>query len=313
MARRGRATAESLEQEVADLGPAESTFTDPLRAERPERDAPDAPEGVPPPSGPPLEPPPDEGGGEEAFDAKREFTALRQEHELQRRRNDLLERELLLARSGQPAAGVQGAPSAAAALQGQPAIDPILQEGMDILNVTEDDLVQVFSGGAQGAQLVSRALQTVYLLAVNATERRLLGWYQNDQGRRSTEAQVAQRSQEMHTAFWTNYPELQEHEIVVQHFAAEVAREQQQSPRFDWDSAQREVATRTVNFLRQRYNVALAVGGQSPAMAPPRQTFAPTLQSRLRPATGEMGGGRIRNTTPSTQQQLVNEILDLGR
>jgi hypothetical protein len=118
----------------------------------------------------------------------------------------------------------------------------------------------------------------------------------------------------MHSAFWTAFPELADHEVIVQHYAAQVAAEQAQAPRFDWESAQREVAARTVNHLRQVYNVnvslgAAGYGATGNGYAAPR----PTLQSRLRPAFGEMGTGAARPGNPSAQTQLTAEILDLAR
>jgi hypothetical protein len=201
---------------------------------------------------------------------------------------------------------------------GQAQIDPTLQEGLDILQVTEDDLAQVFTGGEQGAQIVTRALQAVYLLAVNATERRLINYYNQDQTQRSTQNHIATRAQQMHTAFWESYPELAQHEIIVQHYAAQVAREQAESPRFDWESAQHEVARRTMLHLQQQYNVNVVAsaggvpGAVSPSALPPAGP-RPTLQSRLRPVVGEMGGGQSRTNGSGPQRSaLTSEILELG-
>lgn len=312
MARRGGAAAaedtgggSALTNEVESLGPSESTFTDPLRAERPE------PEEPPPPPAPPPSPAPDEPGrgggtvaaplGAPAFDARSEIERLRGELSVAHQRQQLFERELQFR--------ALAAAQQAQAAQPQAQIDPTLQEVIDILQVSEDDLVEVFQGGAKGAQIVTRALQATALLAVQAAEKRLVAYYQRDQGQRQQAQVVEQRAGQMHQAFWSNYPELADHEIVVQHFAAQVAAEQAQSPRFDWQSAQQEVASRTVQYLRQAYNVniAPATGGY----AAPRAN--PTLQSRLRPAFGEMGGGQARNGTPSAQNALTAEILDLGR
>jgi hypothetical protein len=316
MGRRGTAAAEatsgsSLADEVADLGPSGNTFTDPLRAETPERDAPDVPPSAPP-SAPPGSPspdvPPDDvgGGGAEgaAFDPQ-EFRRLREELTIQQRRSDLLEREIMLRNAQQAQAAQPAVPSATA----QPKVDPILQECIDILQVTEDDLIEVFTGGAKAAQIVSRALQTACLLAVNAAERRLLGYYAQDQQNRSQTQLVENRAQQMHEAFWGNYPELQPYQELVNYFAGQVAAEQAHTPRFDWNSAQAEVARRTIERLNTGYGQRVAVASGVGAARP-----APTLQSRLRPAFGEMGGGISRaGITPSAQQALTNEILDLGR
>jgi hypothetical protein len=197
----------------------------------------------------------------------------------------------------------------AAAQQPQQQVDPTLQNVLDILQVSEDDLVEVFQGGAKGAQIVTRALQATALLAIDAAEKRLVAFYQRDQGARQQSQTIEQRAGQMQDAFWSNYPELADHQIVVQHFAAQVAAEQAQSPRFDWQTAQQEVANRTVGYLRQAYNVSIAPTTNGGYAAP-----RPTLQSRLRPAFGEMGGGGARNNgTPTMQNQLTAEILDLGR
>ncbi len=215
-------------------------------------------------------------------------------------------------------AGAQ--PVATSAPAGEPQVDPTLQEGLDILQVTEDDLVQVFQGGQQGAQIVSRALQAVYLLAVNAAERRLIQYYQSDQGSRAQVQAIEMRAQQMHDTFWESYPDLQPHELIVQHYASQVAREQQQSPRFDWDSAQREVARRTMQHLQGTYGVSFPAPGTQPLAAAggyapqPGSMQRPTLQSRIRPVVGEMGGGAGRAAMNGTQRSnLTSEILDLGR
>src|SRR5262245_29831358 len=231
MARRGTATAEagsgSVADEVADLAPSSSTFTDPVRAETPEDDAPSVPPSAPPAPQPPPAGPPDEGEGgadARAFDARGEIERLRGELGAAVQRSMLFERELALRAAAAQAAMPQPE---------QPKVDPILQEVIDILQVSEDDLIEVFSGGPKAAAIVSQALQTTALLAVNAAEKRLMQYYQRDQHARTTQSTIESRSQQMHDAFWTNYPELADHEIVVQHFAAQVAAEQQQSPRFD--------------------------------------------------------------------------------
>jgi hypothetical protein len=317
MARRGGAdnAAQSLRDEIRDIGPppedtpSSSTFADPLRADT----APDeGPSSAPsrsaptPPSPAPTVPTP-EGAGEESFDARGEVTRLRDELRQRDQRDALFQREMALRLAG---AVPQQAPS------GQAQIDPTLQEGLDILQVTEDDLAQVFQGGPQAAQVVSRALQAVYLLAVNATEKRLITYYSQDQGARSQQQYIASRAQQMQSAFWEAYPDLQSHQVIVQHFAAEVANEQAQSPRFDWESAQREVARRTMLHLRQQYNVDFAsqggVSGASSGPLPPAGP-RPTLQSRIRPVVGEMGGGSSRQNGATQRSQMTSEILDLGR
>ena len=316
MARRGGAEpAQDIRDEIRDLGPppestpSSNTFTDPLRAEE---SAPSAPSrSAPlPPEGPPTTAPTPEGAGEAPYDARGEVNRLRAELQQRDQRDAYYQRELALRLAG--AQQVAGAPS------GQPQIDPTLQQGLDILQVTEDDLAQVFMGGEQGAQIVSRALQAVYLLAVNATEQRLINYYNQDQGNRATQTHIANRAQQMHTAFWESYPDLAPHEVIVQHFAAQVAREQAESPRFDWESAQREVARRTMMHLQQQYNVSFAspaggAPGAVPGLLPPPGP-RPTLQSRLRPVVGEMGGGQSRmNGNASPRSALTSEILDLGR
>jgi len=311
MARRGGAEpAQSLQDEIRDLAPdpSPSKFSDPLRAEPAEATEPAA---SPAPSTRPAVPSPTperpEGAGEDAYDARGEINRLRAELDLQRRGSELLAREMQLRHAGaQPVA------------TSEPQVDPTLQQGLDILQVTEDDLVQVFQGGAQGAAIVSRALQAVYLLAVNATEQRLIQYYNADQGNRATQQHVAARAQQMHDTFWESYPQLQPYEIVVQHYASEVAREQAQSPRFDWNSAQAEVARRTMEHLRGTYSVTFpAPGTQAPAagatFAAPQMGTRPTLQSRLRPVVGEMGGGGARGAVNGQRSPLTSEILDLGR
>jgi hypothetical protein len=311
MARRGGAAAAesssggALTDEVESLGPSESTFSDPLRAERPEPEE----TSPPPPPSPPPSPTPDEpgrGGATVAapeFDPRVEIERLRGELSVSQQRQALFERELQFR--------ALAAQQAAAAAQPQPQIDPALQEVIDILQVSEDDLMEVFQGGAKGAQIVTRALQATALLAIQAAEKRLVQYYQRDQGQRQQAQVVETRAGQMHQAFWSNYPELADHEIVVQHFAAQVAQEQAQAPRFDWQSAQQEVAARTVQYLAQKYNtnITTATPTGPGAYAAPR----PTLQSRLRPAFGEMGGGRSRGDSPSAQNNLTAEILDLGR
>src|SRR5215475_2408990 len=314
MARRGGAEpAQDIRDEIRDLGPppesstpSANTFSDPLRSDE---SAPSAPSrSAPlPPEGPPTAPTP-EGAGEAPYDARSEINRLRGELQQRDQRDAQYQRELALRLAG--AQQVAGAPG------GQAQIDPTLQEGLDILQVTEDDLAQVFMGGEQGAQIVSRALQAVYLLAVNATEQRLINYYNQDQGNRAQQTQIANRAQEMHTAFWESYPDLAPHEVIVQHFAAQVAREQAESPRFDWESAQREVARRTMLHLQQQYNVNFQQGGvpgAGPGPLPPAGP-RPTLQSRLRPVVGEMGGGQSRtNGTAPNRSALTSEILELGR
>jgi len=317
MARRGGAEpAQDIRDEIRDLGPppeptsSSNTFADPLRSDT--ESAPSAPSrSAPlPPEGPPGTAPTPEGAGEAPYDARSEVNRLRAELHQRDQRDAYYQRELALRLAG--AQQVAGAPS------GQPQIDPTLQQGLDILQVTEDDLAQVFMGGEQGAQIVSRALQAVYLLAVNATEQRLINYYNQDQGNRAQQTQIANRAQQMHTAFWEAYPDLAPHEITVQHFAAQVAREQAESPRFDWESAQREVARRTMMHLQQQYNVSFAspaggVPGAVPGSLPPPGP-RPTLQSRLRPVVGEMGGGQSRmNGNASQRSALTSEILELGR
>ena len=322
MARRGGAEpAQSLRDEIRDLAPEPSasatTFSDPLRADPgavEDRDPSPAPSVRPDvsPTPPPAQP---EGAGDESFDPRGEINLLRNELDLQRRHSDLLAREVQLQRAG-------AQPVATNVPAGQPQVDPTIQEGLDILQITEDDLVQVFQGGQQGAQIVSRALQAVYLLAVNAAERRLIGYYNNDQGNRQQMQAIESRAEQMHRTFWESYPDLQPHELIVQHYASEVAREQQQSPRFDWDSAQREVARRTMQHLQGTYGVSFpAPGTQPPApggygYAPqPGSMQRPTLQSRIRPVVGEMGGGagRAAMNGNNNRSNLTTEILDLGR
>jgi hypothetical protein len=318
MARRGgQAAAEDtggsndLTSEVEALDSSESRFSDPVRESPatteepaqppPQPSAPPSAPGVPGgvstgPQGPSAAPAAD-------FDPRTEISQLRSALEVQQARSALFERELQF----RAAAAMQEA----AAAQPQPQVDPILQEVLDILQVSEDDLIEVFQGGAKGAQIVTRALQATALLAVQAAERRLVQYYQRDQGARQQAQVIDQRAGQMHDAFWTNFPELAEHAVIVQHYAAQVAAEQAQAPRFDWESAQREVAARTVNHLAQVYNVRVALAqptGYS-GYAPPR----PTLQSRLRPAFGEMGTGAARAGNPSSQTQLTAEILDLAR
>jgi hypothetical protein len=311
MARRGGAAAaedtgggSALSSEVESLGPSENTFSDPLRAERPEPDEP------PPPPSPPPSPTPDEpgGGGETvgagapAFDARSEIERLRSELTVSHQRQALFERELQFR-------ALAAAQQAAAQPQPQQQIDPTLQEVIDILQVSDEDLVEVFQGGPKAAMIVTRALQATALIAIQAAEKRLVAYYNRDQGARQQAQVIDQRAGQMHQAFWSNYPELADHEIIVQYFAAQVAAEQAQAPRFDWQSAQQEVAARTVQYLRQSYNVNITPATGS--YAAPRAT--PTLQSRLRPAFGEMGGGQARNGGPTAQTALTAEILDLGR
>jgi hypothetical protein len=318
MARRGGAEpATNLRDEIRDLAPdppaSANTFSDPLRAEP---GAVEEKDSSPAPSRPDVSPPTPalpEGAGEDAFDPRSEITQLRAELELQRRGSDLLAREMQLRQAGAQAVATNAPP-------GQPQLDPTLQEGLDILQITEDDLVQVFQGGQQGAQIVSRALQAVYLLAVNAAERRLISYYQSDQGNRQQAQHIEQRAQQMHDTFWESYPDLQPHELIVQHYASQVAREQQQSPRFDWDSAQREVARRTMQHLQGTYGVSFPAPGTQPPMAAggyapqPGAMQRPTLQSRIRPVVGEMGGGAGRGAMNGNQRStLTSEILDLGR
>src|SRR5262245_13511203 len=322
MARRGGSAAAAedsgssaadLASEVESLSPSESRFSDPVRDSSSE----EAPGSPPPqPSAPPAGPEP--GGGVEtvaptapptpAFDPRQEIEQLRRSLEIQQQRSGLLERELQF----RAAAAMQQA----AAAEPQPQVDPTLQEVLDILQVSEDDLLEVFQGGAKGAQIVTRALQATALLAIQAAEKRLVAYYTRDQGARQQAQVVEQRAGQMHDAFWTQFPELYDHQIIVQHYAAQVAAEQAQAPRFDWESAQREVAARTVNHLRQIYNVNVPLGAAPQGFgatgngyAPPR----PTLQSRLRPAFGEMGTGAARPGNPNAQTQLTAEILDLAR
>ena len=316
MARRGGADpAQNLRDEIRDLGPppesspSSTTFSDPLRADGDGAEsAPPAPSrSAPlPPEGPPTTPTP-EGAGEAPYDARAEITRLQSELRLRDQRDAHFQREMALRLAG--AQPVAQQPSA------ETQIDPTLQEGLDILQVTEDDLAQVFQGGEAGAQIVSRALQAVYLLAVNATEKRLIQYYNHDQGNRQTQQHIANRAQQMHTAFWEAYPELGPHEVIVQHFASQVAREQAESPRFDWDTAQQEVARRTMLHLQHQYNVSFAgpAGTAAPGPLPPAGP-RPTLQSRLRPVVGEMGGGQSRtNGSTPNRSALTSEILDLGR
>src|SRR5262245_14140590 len=323
MARRGGSAAAAeesgssaadLASEVESLGPSESRFSDPVRESTSSEEAPGSP--PPQPSGPPGGPEP--GGGVEtvaptapptpAFDPRQEIEQLRRSLEIQQQRSGLLERELQF----RAAAAMQQA----AAAEPQPQVDPTLQEVLDILQVSEDDLLEVFQGGAKGAQIVTRALQATALLAIQAAEKRLVAYYTRDQGARQQAQVVEQRAGQMHDAFWSQFPELYDHQIIVQHYAAQVAAEQAQAPRFDWESAQREVAARTVNHLRQVYNVNVPLGAAPQGFsatgngyAPPR----PTLQSRLRPAFGEMGTGAARPGNPNAQTQLTAEILDLAR
>jgi hypothetical protein len=308
----------NLRDEIRDLAPdppaSSNTFSDPLRAEPgavEDKDSSPAPSQQRPDVLPPTPEQP-EGAGDDAFDPRGEINTLRAELDLQRRHSDLLAREVQLQRAG-------AQPVATNAPAGQPQVDPTLQEGLDILQVTEDDLVQVFQGGQQGAQIVSRALQAVYLLAVNAAERRLISYYQSDQGNRQQAQAIEYRAQQMHDTFWESYPDLQPHELIVQHYASQVAREQQQSPRFDWDSAQREVARRTMQHLQGTYGVSFPAPGTQPPMAaggyaPQPGAQRPTLQSRIRPVVGEMGGGAGRGAMNGNQRSnLTSEILDLGR
>jgi len=322
MARRGGSaaaedtgSAADLASEVESLSPSESRFSDPVRDTPSSEEAPGSP--PPQPSAPPAGPEP--GGGVEtvapttapptpAFDPRAEIEQLRRSLEIQQQRSGLLERELQF----RAAAAMQQA----AAAEPQPQVDPTLQEVLDILQVSEDDLIEVFQGGAKGAQIVTRALQATALLAIQAAEKRLVQYYQRDQGVRQQAQVVETRAGQMHDAFWTNFPELYDHAVIVQHYAAQVAAEQAQAPRFDWESAQREVAARTVNHLRQVYGMNIATaqpvaayGMTGNGYAPPR----PTLQSRLRPAFGEMGTGAARPGNPSAQTQLTAEILDLAR
>src|SRR5262245_4371940 len=316
MARRGGSAAAAedsgssaadLASEVESLSPSDSRFSDPVR------DVPtEEPSSPPPqPSAPPAGPEP--GGGvatgvaptapptTPAFDPRAEIEQLRRSLEIQQQRSGLLERELQF----RAAAAMQQA----AAAEPQAQVDPTLQEVLDILQVSEDDLIEVFQGGAKGAQIVTRALQATALLAIQAAEKRLVQYYTRDQGARQQAQIVETRAGQMHDAFWTNFPELYDHAVIVQHYAAQVAAEQAQAPRFDWESAQREVAARTVNHLRQVYGLSVTLGPARKGNGYAR----PTLQSRLRPAFGEMGTGAARPGNPSAQTQLTAEILDLAR
>jgi len=318
MARRGGSAAAAedtgssaadLASEVESLSPSESRFSDPVR------DSSSSEEPSSPPPQPSAPPSPEPGGGVEtvaptaapptpAFDPRAEIEQLRRSLEIQQQRSGLLERELQF----RAAAAMQQA----AAAEPQTQVDPTLQEVLDILQVSEDDLIEVFQGGAKGAQIVTRALQATALLAIQAAEKRLVAYYQRDQGVRQQAQIVDQRAGQMHDAFWTQFPELADHAVIVQHYAAQVAAEQAQAPRFDWESAQREVAARTVNHVRQVYNLNVPLAGYTATgngYAPPR----PTLQSRLRPAFGEMGTGAARPGNPNAQTQLTAEILDLAR
>jgi len=319
MARRGGSAAAAedtgssaadLASEVESLSPAESRFSDPVRDTASEEPSSPPPQPSAPPSGP------EPGGGVATgvaptappttpeFDPRVEIEQLRRSLEIQQQRSGLLERELQF----RAAAAMQQA----AAAEPQPQVDPTLQEVLDILQVSEDDLIEVFQGGAKGAQIVTRALQATALLAIQAAEKRLIQYYTRDQGARQQAQVVEQRAGQMHDAFWSQFPELYDHAVIVQHYAAQVAAEQAQAPRFDWESAQREVAARTVNHLRQVYNVNVPLAGFNATgngYAPPR----PTLQSRLRPAFGEMGTGAARPGNPNAQTQLTAEILDLAR
>src|SRR5262245_11606088 len=246
MARRGGSaaaedtgsSAADLASEVESLSPSESRFSDPVRDSSSE----EAPGSPPPqPSAPPSGPEP--GGGVATgvaptappttpeFDPRMEIEQLRRSLEIQQQRSGLLERELQF----RAAAAMQQA----AAAEPQPQVDPTLQEVLDILQVSEDDLLEVFQGGAKGAQIVTRALQATALLAIQAAEKRLVAYYTRDQGARQQAQVVEQRAGQMHDAFWTQFPELYDHQIIVQHYAAQVAAEQAQAPRFDWESAQR--------------------------------------------------------------------------
>src|SRR5215831_1765906 len=135
MARRGGAEpAQDIRDEIRDLGPppdaapSSNTFTDPLRAEE---SAPSAPSrSAPlPPEGPPTTAPTPEGAGEAPYDARGEINRLRGELAQREQRDAYYQRELALRLAG--AQQVAGAPS------GQAQIDPTLQQGLDILQVTE--------------------------------------------------------------------------------------------------------------------------------------------------------------------------------
>ena len=86
----------------------------------------------------------------------------------------------------------------------------------------------------------------------------------------------------MHQTFWESYPDLAPHELIVS-TTPRSRPQQRRSPRFDWDSARREVARRTMQHLQGTYGVNFpAPGAAVPRPAATRRSRArcsPTLQS----------------------------------
>jgi len=213
---------------------------------------------------------------------------LQQQIQIQQRQHDMLQRELAFLR-----AGVQ--PQAPAGS----GVDPVVQQAVDMVQITENDLAEVFAGGPRAAEIVQGALQTCMLLGAHIAEQRLIRAYQQDQASRVQQQHYQTQSEGMRNAFWESNPELQNHQAVVQFFAREVATEQPQK-QFDWNQAAREVARRSYQYLSKQYNLNF----------PGSVATAAATRGGIRPPVGEMGA---RRTGATGNSRLTDEILDLVR
>lgn len=236
-----------------DIPPADDAASPEAHTEPPPSAEPAVAEPTPPAAAGSPEPPAD-------------YRALQQQIEF-------LQRELHL----------QRATAQQAAMPQQPQADP-MQEAMARLSVTPEDWNEMLANPKQGAQWAEGALRTVLQMAVGIAEQRLVGFYQQDQARLSQERQTQTGAEQMRTQFWSANADLQPFEPIVQHYARQVAEEQDAASRsgrmpLTWEAAQQQVALRTRAYLQQ-HNIGVAGAQGRPA----------ARGTGIRPAVAEMGG-----------------------
>ena len=247
-----------------------------------------------PPAEAPAEPAPVEPAVPDVSAIQAELSALKatrdEERRLQQQQWDLQQRELAFLRAAmQP--------------QAPPPPDPIAQVAQT-LQITEDDLATVLSGGPNAIATVNRGLQLAAYLGAHLAEQRLTAAYQAEQARQQATREQDTIATQQREQFWSEHEDLRPHEDVVKLVVAQVAaeqgeRERRQQPLLTWGEVRHEVAARTKALLGRF---------QQPASAQ-QQAAAPGAPARVRPVVGEMGGGRGRGGGRSAFDDQFGDLL----
>jgi len=262
------------------LGTAEPT-------EAPEPSAPEpAPEAAPPPFEPSTpEPPPLPDLSALQAELSQLKATRDEERRLQQQQWDFQQRELAFLRAAVP--------------QPPPPPDPV-QQVTQALQINEDDLAAILSGGPQAVATVTRGLQLAALLGAQLAEQRLVPAYQAEQARLQAQQQQESLANQQRTQFWAEHEDLRPHEDLVKLVVAQVAAEQGERERthqqlLTWGEVRHQVAERTKALLGRFAPAAAAAGPGAPA--------------RVRPVVGEMGGGRGRGGGRTAFDDQFGDLL----